>query len=516
MAAMERSLQAAALQLSIKRLEEECQQKLLELSRLWAVVPQMPPLVPQWPTAMSVTNAHLAAAAQAQAMAQMNLGALPPGLSLIGGAHPGFAVPPQIPVGAPPAMPVVPTWQAPPSLVSQPTLASPSPMGQIGLVPPGLSLNGTVVPGVPVKVKVEGAPTVSGGSDLDTEETGQAGDDTEENAEWPKAQMGSKQRAARLSAEAEAKKGRDTLRAYLTEMGSEDPSCIFITRRINKLGFKSREILFQHFSKYGAVSRVLVAHSKVKPFKEASGELRTRPGSLGLVVMKEAPSVTKILALGEAQTVAGHPIMVQSFERPQAEKGSSESSGASTTAGSSQSPLYGQRSSSDSITGSAADGETPDGQDTLRAYLSELSAEDPACIFITRRINKLGFKSKEILLQHFAKHGAVSRVLVAHSKVKPFRDATGELRTRPGSLGLVVMKTAASVQKILALGEAQTVAGHPIIVQSFERPQADKGNSDSSGASTTTGSSQRSQYEQRSSDSGSGPRSDSGSGSEGS
>jgi len=132
----------------------------------------------------------------------------------------------------------------------------------------------------------------------------------------------------------------DTLRSHLTDLLSEDPNSIFITRRINKLGFCSREILKQHYSKYGKVLRVLVATSKVKPFRDARGQMRTRPGGLGLIVMQNAEQVRAILAAGEEQDVSGHQIRVQCFERPQAEEpwgaepGTSGDSGASTATGS--------------------------------------------------------------------------------------------------------------------------------------------------------------------------------------
>jgi len=109
---------------------------------------------------------------------------------------------------------------------------------------------------------------------------------------------------------------RDTLRKQLMELSTEDPRSIFITRRINKLGFRSREILHQHYNQYGEVSRVLVAHSEVKPFRDSNGQLRTRPGGLGLIVMRDPASVTPILALGEEQMVAGHMIRVQRFDKP--------------------------------------------------------------------------------------------------------------------------------------------------------------------------------------------------------
>merc|ERR1719461_817079 len=103
-------------------------------------------------------------------------------------------------------------------------------------------------------------------------------------------------------------------------------------------------------------------------------------------------------------------------------------------------------------------------QGTLRAHLTSLQSENPDCVFIARRINRLGFRSREILHRHYSgivPNGEVRRVLVAHSKVK-YRDEDGQVRTRPGGLGLIVMSSAASVLQILALGQTQQVAGHEI------------------------------------------------------
>jgi len=130
---------------------------------------------------------------------------------------------------------------------------------------------------------------------------------------------------------------RDTLRSHLLNLSAEDPQCIFITRQINKLGFRSREILQQHYSHYGTVRQVLVAHSKVRLFRDSAGKLKTRPGGLGFIVMDRPTSVATIQSLGEEQIVAGHQIRVQSFEKPKVvDKASyhgSETSTASTTNG---------------------------------------------------------------------------------------------------------------------------------------------------------------------------------------
>jgi hypothetical protein len=113
---------------------------------------------------------------------------------------------------------------------------------------------------------------------------------------------------------------------------------------------------------------------------------------------------------------------------------------------------------------------------TLRSHLKEVSSEDPACIFVVRKIHTLGFHSHKKLREHYSQYGPVARALVAHRKLKAIPDSNGQMglpRTRPGSLGLIIMRNAASAQKILALGEEQNVAGHKIRVEIFEPSKTD-------------------------------------------
>lgn len=108
---------------------------------------------------------------------------------------------------------------------------------------------------------------------------------------------------------------------------------------------------------------------------------------------------------------------------------------------------------------------------TLSMSLQLLSHEDPNCLFIVRRINKLGFKAARKLKQHFATHGHVVKVLVAHSTVRQNGDVPCQWRRRPSSLGFVHMATAASVKQVLSQGAEQEVDGCMICVQQFQRQQ---------------------------------------------
>ncbi|CAK0854474.1 unnamed protein product, partial [Prorocentrum cordatum] len=52
---------------------------------------------------------------------------------------------------------------------------------------------------------------------------------------------------------------------------------------------------------------------------------------------------------------------------------------------------------------------------TLSSSLQLLAAEDPDCLFVVRRINRLGFQAPRRLKRHFSGCGPVSQVLLAHS-----------------------------------------------------------------------------------------------------
>lgn len=111
---------------------------------------------------------------------------------------------------------------------------------------------------------------------------------------------------------------------------------------------------------------------------------------------------------------------------------------------------------------------------TLSSSLQLLSGEDPDCLFIVRRINKLGFKAARILKRHFAKYGQVVRVLVAHSTMRQHGEPQAPTRRRPSSLGFVQMAAADPVKRILMLGDEQDVEGILIRVQRFERKDGDE------------------------------------------
>ncbi|EER17881.1 hypothetical protein Pmar_PMAR027596 [Perkinsus marinus ATCC 50983] len=102
---------------------------------------------------------------------------------------------------------------------------------------------------------------------------------------------------------------------------------------------------------------------------------------------------------------------------------------------------------------------------TLRTLLQELDEEDENCIFIVRRIHKFGFKSPVFLREYFEEYGQVRKVLVAHSRqLQPGPNDTTRTRSRPASLGFVLMANSESVQRILADGPAHMIADVEITI----------------------------------------------------
>lgn len=110
----------------------------------------------------------------------------------------------------------------------------------------------------------------------------------------------------------------ETLRMHLRSLLNVDSKRVLIVRKINRLGFASPQVLNEHYSWYGTVERVYVAHSRVKSGtgpSQANVPSRLRPSGLGFIVMSKCEETEAILAEGTEQNVCGALIRVQRFER---------------------------------------------------------------------------------------------------------------------------------------------------------------------------------------------------------
>lgn len=407
------------------------------------------------------------------------------------------------------------------------------------------------------------------------------------------------------AAHSKFQKDHNSLRNYLEEdLHNVDKRCVLTARRINKLGFKSKDFLEQHFSKYGEVVEVFVTHPRSKPnFTNAPPKIR--PGNFGIVVMKSPEAAQRILAEGIEHTVRHVQIRVSTFQAKDTKPEASEESGNGSHRTSSPGEQSGGQPSTSGGSGGGGSGGEQGGEDedpstpkkvalhadrddragfraegskwngdqrdlaeclrkeadrlraeaeammaaaqgtaalplmptgppaavnrlpseaaglkhsipanlpsqplvqqptflgmptaqplstppgledfgpeaapvdsscngTLSSHLMEVSEGDPTCVFVVRQIHKLGFQSREKLRQHYSQYGKVLRVLVADKRVKAFPSTNGQRKTRPGGLGMIVMQSAASVNKVLAAGAEQLVGGYSILIQPYEGPK---------------------------------------------
>jgi len=115
------------------------------------------------------------------------------------------------------------------------------------------------------------------------------------------------------------------------------------------------------------------------------------------------------------------------------------------------------------------------GPETMKSQLQALSLEDPAQVFIVRRINKLGFASSSQLRYYFSRYGEVKSVYVSHSRVKSLRPSGGrrspnvQWRLRAAALGFVVMRSSEAIQFILQDGPEHDVNSVMVRVHPFHR-----------------------------------------------
>lgn len=127
----------------------------------------------------------------------------------------------------------------------------------------------------------------------------------------------------------------------------------------------------------------------------------------------------------------------------------------------------------------ATEGMAATGPGTMKAQLQALSFEDPGCVFIVRRINKLGFASSGQLRLYFSNYGEVKSVHVSHSRVKSLRhfsspdrsrdNSTVQWRLRAAALGFVVMQSREAIQRILENGPEHEIHSVMVRVHPFHR-----------------------------------------------
>ena len=94
----------------------------------------------------------------------------------------------------------------------------------------------------------------------------------------------------------------------LNVLDYENEACIFIVRRISKLGHAANDSLYTYFNQFGRVRRILLLPSRGKC------DSRTRPASMGFVVMESAFDCNRICQ-GLVYRIGFSDVNVQKFVR---------------------------------------------------------------------------------------------------------------------------------------------------------------------------------------------------------
>jgi len=105
----------------------------------------------------------------------------------------------------------------------------------------------------------------------------------------------------------------ETLRTHLEILANEDPNRILLVRRINRLGFDSPLHLEKKFSEFGSVTRVFVAHSRVKPSTKRPVP-RVRPAGLGFVLMDTAEDAHTVASNGPLMMINNVSVEVKLYQ----------------------------------------------------------------------------------------------------------------------------------------------------------------------------------------------------------
>jgi len=119
----------------------------------------------------------------------------------------------------------------------------------------------------------------------------------------------------------------DTMKTQLQALQSENPDTVFIARGINRLGFDSAALLRSHFSAYGEVKAVYVAHSRVRSVSgmrrrasQIPARWHMRAAPLGFIVMASTKAAAAILAEGSEHDVHAVTLRVYPFHRRESNK----------------------------------------------------------------------------------------------------------------------------------------------------------------------------------------------------
>lgn len=106
----------------------------------------------------------------------------------------------------------------------------------------------------------------------------------------------------------------DSLRSHFAQLDGVARDRIFLVRRVQQLGLGSADAVQTHFSTYGTVERVLVAHSPV--LSQCKTYVRhLRPSNMAIVVMASAAMTEAVHDDAMEHCIQGILVNVERYER---------------------------------------------------------------------------------------------------------------------------------------------------------------------------------------------------------
>jgi len=101
----------------------------------------------------------------------------------------------------------------------------------------------------------------------------------------------------------------------LKKLEHVDARCVVSVRKIKGLGFAARDLLREHFSRYGAIEEILLSGAEEKVAAPGGPRVRIRPSGFGFVVFDSAEAAAAVIRDGQTQVIKDNEILINSFER---------------------------------------------------------------------------------------------------------------------------------------------------------------------------------------------------------
>eukprot|EP00425_Heterocapsa_triquetra_P003159 CAMPEP_0195058908 /NCGR_PEP_ID=MMETSP0448-20130528/6544_1 /TAXON_ID=66468 /ORGANISM="Heterocapsa triquestra, Strain CCMP 448" /LENGTH=306 /DNA_ID=CAMNT_0040089093 /DNA_START=37 /DNA_END=957 /DNA_ORIENTATION=- len=115
----------------------------------------------------------------------------------------------------------------------------------------------------------------------------------------------------------------------LKKLDDVDTNRVVTVRRIHRLGFTAKELVHEHFSRFGPLEDVLLSNADEEKTAEEVAQCRLRPFGYCFILFARAEDAQAALAAGSTQKIGLHDVFVATFVRHRTDVLGSEGSNSS-------------------------------------------------------------------------------------------------------------------------------------------------------------------------------------------